>query len=67
VPVKAKLENLSSNGQAGNLAASARANGRVVARTGGFFPINSEGTKIHPGDTMVVPLGTERLPSRWRR
>ena len=39
-----------------------RANGSVVANTGGFFRINSEATKIHPGDTIVVPLDTEKLP-----
>jgi len=39
-----------------------RANGSVVANTGGFFRINSESNKIHPGDTIVVPLDTEKLP-----
>ena len=39
-----------------------RANGSVVANTGGFFRINSDSVKIHPGDTIVVPLDTERLP-----
>jgi polysaccharide export outer membrane protein len=39
-----------------------RANGSVVANTGGFFRINSGGVKIHPGDTIVVPLDTEKLP-----
>jgi polysaccharide export outer membrane protein len=39
-----------------------RANGSVVANTGGFFRINSQAVKIHPGDTIVVPLDTERLP-----
>jgi polysaccharide export outer membrane protein len=39
-----------------------RANGSVVANTGGFFRINSGAVKIHPGDTIVVPLDTERLP-----
>ena len=39
-----------------------RANGSVVANTGGFFRIKSEAVKIHPGDTIVVPLDTERLP-----
>jgi polysaccharide export outer membrane protein len=39
-----------------------RANGSVVANTGGFFRINSDTVKIHPGDTIVVPLDTERLP-----
>jgi polysaccharide export outer membrane protein len=39
-----------------------RANGSVVANTGGFFRINSTAVKIHPGDTIVVPLDTERLP-----
>ncbi|MEJ0005353.1 MAG: SLBB domain-containing protein [Steroidobacteraceae bacterium] len=39
-----------------------RANGSVVANTGGFFRINSGDVKIHPGDTIVVPLDTERLP-----
>ena len=39
-----------------------RANGSVVANSGGFFRINSAEVKIHPGDTIVVPLDTERLP-----
>jgi polysaccharide export outer membrane protein len=39
-----------------------RANGSVVANSGGFFRINSQGVKIHPGDTIVVPLDTEKLP-----
>jgi polysaccharide export outer membrane protein len=39
-----------------------RANGSVVANGGGFFRINSQATKIHPGDTIVVPLDTEKLP-----
>ena len=39
-----------------------RANGSVVANTGGFFRIKSDSVKIHPGDTIVVPLDTERLP-----
>jgi polysaccharide biosynthesis/export protein len=39
-----------------------RANGSVVANAGGFFRINSHEVKIHPGDTIVVPLDTERLP-----
>jgi protein involved in polysaccharide export with SLBB domain len=39
-----------------------RANGSVVANSGGFFRINSEATRIHPGDTIVVPLDTEKLP-----
>jgi protein involved in polysaccharide export with SLBB domain len=39
-----------------------RANGSVVANTGGFFRINSSAVKIHPGDTIVVPLDTEKLP-----
>ncbi len=39
-----------------------RANGSVVANLGGFFRINSGNVKIHPGDTIVVPLDTERLP-----
>jgi polysaccharide biosynthesis/export protein len=39
-----------------------RANGSVVANTGGFFRINSGAVKIHPGDTIVVPLDTEKLP-----
>ncbi len=39
-----------------------RANGSVVANTGGFFRIKSDDVKIHPGDTIVVPLDTEHLP-----
>ena len=39
-----------------------RANGNVVANAAGFFRINSGAVKIHPGDTIVVPLDTERLP-----
>jgi protein involved in polysaccharide export with SLBB domain len=39
-----------------------RANGSVVANTGGFFRVNSDAVKIHPGDTIVVPLDTEKLP-----
>lgn len=39
-----------------------RANGSVVANIGSFFRINSANVKIHPGDTIVVPLDTERLP-----
>lgn len=39
-----------------------RANGSVVANTGGFFRIKSKTTEIHPGDTIVVPLDTEKLP-----
>jgi polysaccharide export outer membrane protein len=39
-----------------------RANGSVVANTGSFFRINSGAVKIHPGDTIVVPLDTEKLP-----
>jgi protein involved in polysaccharide export with SLBB domain len=39
-----------------------RANGSVVANTGGFFRISSDAAKIHPGDTIVVPLDTEKLP-----
>jgi polysaccharide export outer membrane protein len=39
-----------------------RANGSVVANAGGFFRIKSDVVKIHPGDTIVVPLDTERLP-----
>ena len=34
----------------------------MVANGGGFFRINSHEVKIHPGDTIVVPLDTERLP-----
>lgn len=37
-----------------------RANGQVVASRGGWFG-GSDG-KIHPGDTIVVPVDTERLP-----
>ena len=39
-----------------------RANGNVVANSGGFFRINSDAVKIHPGDTIDVPLDTEKLP-----
>jgi len=39
-----------------------RANGSVVANSGRFFRTNSEAMKIHPGDTIVVPLNTEQLP-----
>ena len=39
-----------------------RADGSVVANTSGFFRINSDAVKIHPGDTIVVPLNTEQLP-----
>jgi polysaccharide export outer membrane protein len=39
-----------------------RANGSVLTNTGGFFRVNSGAVKIHPGDTIVVPLDTERLP-----
>lgn len=39
-----------------------RANGSVVADTHGFFRASSDVVKIHPGDTIVVPLDTEHLP-----
>ncbi|HEY1900569.1 MAG TPA: SLBB domain-containing protein [Steroidobacteraceae bacterium] len=39
-----------------------RANGSVVANSSHFFRVNSEAMKIHPGDTIVVPLNTEQLP-----
>jgi polysaccharide export outer membrane protein len=39
-----------------------RANGSVVANSSHFFRVNSEALKIHPGDTIVVPLNTEQLP-----
>jgi len=39
-----------------------RANGSVVANSSHFFRVNSEAMKIHPGDTIVVPLDTQQLP-----
>jgi protein involved in polysaccharide export with SLBB domain len=39
-----------------------RADGSVVANSGRFFRISNEALKIHPGDTIVVPLNTEHLP-----
>ena len=41
-----------------------RANGDVVTgqRTGGWFR-RSQSAEIHPGDTIVVPLDTERVRS----
>lgn len=41
------------------------ANGSVVAATSGhrWFQTSDSGQKIKPGDTIVVPLDTERLPS----
>jgi protein involved in polysaccharide export with SLBB domain len=39
-----------------------RANGSVVAHSGHFFQVNTEAMKIHPGDTIVVPLATDQLP-----
>ena len=40
-----------------------RANGSVVADTGGrFFRVSNHSMKIQPGDTIVVPLDTEHLP-----
>jgi hypothetical protein len=38
-----------------------RADGSVVAGKGGWFGGRSD-TIIQPGDTIVVPLDTERLP-----
>jgi polysaccharide biosynthesis/export protein len=39
-----------------------RANGSVDAGSRGWFH-NSDGVQIHPGDAIVVPLDTERLPA----
>jgi polysaccharide export outer membrane protein len=39
-----------------------RANGSVVANSSHFFRVDSGSMKIHPGDTIVVPLDTEQLP-----
>jgi protein involved in polysaccharide export with SLBB domain len=46
-----------------------RANGSVVSsESGRFFRTGSQATKIRPGDTIVVPLDTERIPGliRWQ-
>jgi protein involved in polysaccharide export with SLBB domain len=42
-----------------------RANGSVVASgsSGHFFRTGSEDVKMRPGDTIVVPLNTEKLPA----
>jgi polysaccharide export outer membrane protein len=39
-----------------------RADGSVVAHEGGRW-FSRSGTDIRPGDTIVVPLDTERLPA----
>src|SRR5581483_2368678 len=39
-----------------------RANGSVVASHGHLFRVGSHGVQIRPGDTIVVPLNTEKLP-----
>jgi len=39
-----------------------RADGSVVANEGGRW-FSRTATDIHPGDTIVVPLDTERLPA----
>jgi protein involved in polysaccharide export with SLBB domain len=39
-----------------------RADGSVIAREGGRW-FSHNGTDIRPGDTIVVPLDTERLPA----
>ncbi|MEZ5566189.1 MAG: SLBB domain-containing protein [Gammaproteobacteria bacterium] len=38
-----------------------RANGQVVASTGSHW-FKSNNQEVHPGDTIVVPVDTERLP-----
>jgi protein involved in polysaccharide export with SLBB domain len=46
-----------------------RASGSVVAsESGRFFRTGSQATKIRPGDTIVVPLDTEKIPGliRWQ-
>jgi protein involved in polysaccharide export with SLBB domain len=46
-----------------------RANGSVVSsESGRFFRTGSQATKIRPGDTIVVPLDTEKIPGliRWQ-
>jgi polysaccharide biosynthesis/export protein len=41
-----------------------RANGSVVASTGHrWFSTSGSDTQIKPGDTVVVPLDTEKLPA----
>lgn len=40
-----------------------RANGRVVSGEGNRWFRSAESTRIQPGDTVVVPLDTERLPA----
>jgi polysaccharide export outer membrane protein len=41
-----------------------RANGSVIARGGSrWFDRSAAGVRIKPGDTIVVPLHTEHLPS----
>jgi protein involved in polysaccharide export with SLBB domain len=39
-----------------------RANGSVVANSGSRWFQSSASSAIHPGDTVVVPLDTERMP-----
>lgn len=39
-----------------------RADGNVVANDGGRW-FSRSGVEIHPGDTIVVPLDTERMPA----
>jgi hypothetical protein len=45
-----------------------RANGSVVANGGAYFFRTSASLDIRPGDTVVVPLNTERLPpiTEWQ-
>lgn len=38
-----------------------RANGSVVAGNGGSFWFSHSGTKIEPGDTIVVPINAEQM------
>jgi polysaccharide export outer membrane protein len=40
-----------------------RANGSVDAGSRGWFHGGSDSVQIHPGDAIVVPLDTERLPT----
>jgi polysaccharide biosynthesis/export protein len=41
-----------------------RANGSVIpARSPHFFRVGSDGVRILPGDTIVVPMDTEKLPA----
>jgi len=42
-----------------------RANGSVVAADSGssWFRVGARSVEIHPGDTIVVPINTEKLPS----